>query len=88
MSGASDKTHKGFLTWLLCMGVVHDLVYLVCQFRFFPRAIIDEDFRTHTSQFCTNYDSAITFKYNEGSDDYNDVMRILETMEDVTVLGG
>ena len=32
MSSASDKTPKGFLTWLLYMGMVQDLVHLVCQF--------------------------------------------------------
>ena len=88
MSGASDKTPKGFLNWILYMRMVQDLVYSVCRFGFFSRAIIDEDLRTHMSQFCAIYDLAITFKYNEGSDYYNNVMRISKTVEDETVLGG
>ena len=89
MSGTSaDKTPKGFLTWLLYMGMVQDLIYSVCQFGFFPRAIIDEVLTKHMSQFCAIYDSAIRFKYNEGSNEYNDVMKILKTVEDASVLGG
>ena len=88
MSGAYDKTPKGFLNWLLYMGVVQDLVYFVCQFEFFPRVIIDKDLRTRMPQLGTIYDPSITFKYNKGSDDYTDVMRILKMVEDATVLGG
>ena len=88
MLGSSDETPKGFLTWLLYMGVVQDLAYSVCQFGFIPKVIVVEDLRTHMSQFCAVYDSAIMFKYNEGLDDYNDVMRILKMVEDVNVLGG
>ena len=40
------------------------------------------------SQFCAIYDSSITFKYNEGSDDYNDVMKMLNVVGNMTVLGG
>ena len=47
MSSATGETPKGFLTWLLYMGMVQDLVYSVCQFGFFPKAIITEDLKTH-----------------------------------------
>ena len=90
-SGASaDKTPKGFLTWSLYMGMVKDLIYSVCQFGFFPKAIIDDDLslRKHMSQFCALYDSAITFKYNEGTPIYNDVKEILKSIEEASVLGG
>ena len=88
-SGASaDKTLKGFLTWSLYMGMAKDLIYSVCQFGFFPKAIIDDDLRKHMSQFCAIYDSAITFKYDEGTPKYNEVKKILNIIEEASVLGG
>ena len=45
----TDKTPKGFLMWVLYMGMVQDLVYSVCQFRFFPHATLAEDLRKHMS---------------------------------------
>ena len=88
MSGASaDETPKGFLTWSLYMGMVQDLIYSVCQFGFFPKAIIDEDLRKHMSQFCSVYDSAIMFRYNEDSNGYNHTMDILKAVKDASVLG-
>ena len=40
------------------------------------------------SQLCGIYDSAITFKYNEGTDAYNNAMKIPKTAKDTTVLKG
>ena len=40
------------------------------------------------SQFCALYDSAITFKYNEGTPIYNGVQKNLKSIEEASVLGG
>ena len=88
-SGASaDKTPKGFLTWSLYMGMVKDLIYSVCQFVFPPKAVIDDGLKKHMSQFCAIYESAITFKYNEGTPKYIEVKKILKSIEEASVLGG
>ena len=82
----ADKTPKGFLTWSLYMGMVKDLIYSVCQFGFFPKAIIDVGLKKHMSQFCALYDSAITFKHNEGTPKYNEAKKILKSIDEASVL--
>ena len=82
------KTPKCFMTWLLYMGMVQDLVYSVRQFGFFPQAKITDDLSKHISHFCEIYESAIISKHNEGTGGYDKAMTLLQLGEEMMVLKG
>ena len=70
------------------MGMIQDLVYMGCQYGFFPQANIIDNLKEHISRFCQICDSAIIYKYNKGIEDYNKAMKELKLVENMVVLKG